>query len=152
MLSRFSDLMSEEKKAHFKKWGRVIEAGLLASALYIAGSLSGYWVRNSEARDDAVRVEQAHNAEIARLTDAYKISLQALTPQVKEAAQAAEQAAAAVKETATTVDNAASTAQNAAKTAQSAAKQSATAARSVAEPSREAINREVRRANSAIKP
>lgn len=144
--------MSDEKKARFKKWGRVVEAALLASSLYIAGSLSGYWVRNSEARDDAVRVETAHNLEIERLTTAYKTSLATLTPQIKDAAQAAQQAAVTVQETAATVDNAASTAQSAAKTAQSAAKQSATAARSVAEPSREAINREVRRANSAIKP
>lgn len=152
MLSRFSDLMSEEKKARFKKWGRVIEAGLLASALYIAGSLSGYWVRNSEARDDMATLRKAHNDEIERLTNAYKTSLQTLTPQIKDAAQAAAQAATTLQETAATVDSAATTAQSAAKTAQTAAKQSATAARSVSEPSREAINREVRKANSAIKP
>lgn len=153
--SEFAELFSETAKVRIKKTAAIMQALAIFGVLYVSGAVTGYWIATWQAKQEDITQEQAHQAEIQRLTDAYKTSLDYLTRQVKETATAVNAAANTVDAAAQTADAAATKATDAAQTAKRASTAASAATRAadrVPEPTRDQINRNVQRANSGIKP
>ena len=147
MLQKLAENMNDDQKVRALRVARYLQVAFVFVVLFGSGSVTGYWMRDGEAREDRLEMRRAHLEELERTTDAYRTSLRYITGKV-------EQAAATVESVASTVESVASTADHAAKTAETAAtrsKQAVQQANKVPEPSRDQINRSVQRANNAIK-
>ena len=149
-ISNFGDLFNDEQKASFNRMRRICEALVYIVTFFACGGITGYWIRDNNAKEERLEQRREFQTELERTTLAYKTSLDYLANQVQRAAGTVAGAASAAQGAIEQAQDAAVTAQEAAKTARVAAKQSATdvnRADRVPEPTREQINRAVDRAN-----
>lgn len=153
MQSSFLELVGEENYVKARKLWRVLEALFFSLVMYACGGMTGFWIRDNQAKVDLVAMRADHQEELRRMNDNYTSMLNYLTGKVEQNAASIGAVISNSEEAANTAQKAANKADVAADKAAAAAKQSANAvsrAERVPEPTREQINRAVDRANRSV--
>lgn len=128
-------------RATFARTAHMLEYMTLLVLLLGGGGGAGYALCQWQSREQLAQQRDDHQAEIARLQEAYTRTLNALAPKVQEAAGSAAKAAEASVE-------AAKSAKQATRSGQAAV---STAPRPLTEAERQGVNRDIEAANEKVR-